>query len=216
MPRAATRSRAPRVEPDGSTPTLPWELVVAPARPRLGRPLPVPPRWTTVPSPIGELLLAADGEALTGLWMLPHPRWEPDTAGWVRDDGLALFAETGRQLAAYFAGELREFALPLAAAGSEFQRRVWDALLAIPYGATRTYGAIAQQLDFPAGARAVGAANGRNPISVIVPCHRVIGAGGDLIGYGGGLDRKAWLLSLERSGRPQHPLSFARVSAVAR
>lgn len=157
-------------------------------------------RFTLAPSPIGELLLAGDGDALTGLWMTAGGRGGPDTSGWVRDD--ALFAEARAQLDAYFAGELREFDLPLAAAGTPFQREVWQALLTIPWGATRTYGAIARQIGRPDRARAVGAANGSNPISIVIPCHRVIGAGGDLVGYGGGLPRKAWLLSLERTGRP--------------
>ncbi|MGH7911611.1 MAG: methylated-DNA--[protein]-cysteine S-methyltransferase [Candidatus Dormibacteraceae bacterium] len=185
---------------------LPPESAPVPPAPRLGSPRSGATRWSIVPSPLGDLLLAGDGEALTGLWMLPNPRWAPDLTGWVRDD--AGLREPKRQLDAYFAGDLREFALPLAPRGSDFQRQVWEALLTIPYGATRTYGAIAQQIGagFAAGARAVGAANGRNPISIIVPCHRVIGAGGDLVGYGGGLRRKAWLLSLERAGRPPRAL----------
>lgn len=170
----------------------------------LAWPLPGPTRFTRMPSPIGELLLCGDGEALTGLWMRPDARPGPDTDGWIRDDN--LFEEARRQLDAYFGGDLREFDLPLAAGGSRFQRAVWHALLTIPYGATRTYGAIARQIGRPDRARAVGAANGRNPISIVVPCHRVIGAGGDLVGYGGGLPRKAWLLSLERTGRPSRPL----------
>jgi methylated-DNA-[protein]-cysteine S-methyltransferase len=113
----------------------------------------------------------------------------------VRDDG--AFADAIAQLRAYFAGELRTFELPLAPHGTPFQRRVWDALLAIPYGTTTTYGRLAQQLGDPRAVRAVGLANGRNPIPIIIPCHRVIGANGSLIGYGGGLERKQWLLERE-------------------
>ncbi len=192
---------------EGMTMLFPSRLE-APAvpAPDLAWPQPGPTRFTRVPSPIGELLLAGDGEALTGLWMRPDAHPGPDPSGWIRDDG--LFREARRQLDAYFGGDLREFDLPLAPAGSRFQRAVWQALLTIPYGATRTYGAIARQVGRPDRARAVGAANGRNPISIVIPCHRVTGAGGDLVGYGGGLPRKAWLLSLERTGRPSRPLTL--------
>jgi methylated-DNA-[protein]-cysteine S-methyltransferase len=186
------------------SPTL--EAPAVPA-PELAWPQPGPTHFTRVPSPIGELLLSGDGESLTGLWMRPDAYPNPDAAEWIRDDG--LFAEARRQLDAYFAGELRYFDLPLAPAGTPFQRAVWEALLTIPFGATRTYGAIARQVGRPDRARAVGAANGRNPISIVIPCHRVIGAGGDLVGYGGGLPRKAWLLSLERTGKPSRPPAIA-------
>jgi methylated-DNA-[protein]-cysteine S-methyltransferase len=181
------------------------EAPAAPA-PELAWPQPGATLFTRVPSPIGELLLSGDGEALTGLWMQPDAYPNPDTGDWVRDDG--AFREARRQLDAYFAGDLREFDLPLATAGSRFQRSVWQALLTIPYGSTRTYGAIARQVGRPDRARAVGAANGRNPIAIVIPCHRVIGAGGDLVGYGGGLPRKAWLLSLERTGKPSRPVAL--------
>lgn len=111
------------------------------------------------------------------------------------------FTEAARQLAAYFAGELREFDLPLAPAGTPWQLRVWRALTTIPYGETAGYGQLAGELGKPTASRAVGTANGRNPISVIVPCHRVIGANGSLTGYAGGLERKEYLLTLERAGR---------------
>jgi methylated-DNA-[protein]-cysteine S-methyltransferase len=115
--------------------------------------------------------------------------------GYVRDD--AAFSPVARQLAAYFAGELRAFELPLVPTGTPFQQRVWSALQHIPYGATTTYGRLAEQLGQPGAMRAVGLANGRNPIAIIIPCHRVIGANGSLTGYGGGLQRKQWLLALE-------------------
>ncbi|RCV55444.1 methylated-DNA--[protein]-cysteine S-methyltransferase [Marinitenerispora sediminis] len=156
-----------------------------------------PTRYTLLPSPIGEILLTGDGAALTGLYMRPEAGWERTAADWRRDDG--AFAETKRQLAAYFAGELREFSVPLAPSGTPFQLRVWRTLTTIPYGRTTSYGEIAARLGRPTASRAVGMANGRNPISIIVPCHRVIGANGALTGYGGGLPRKERLLRLERS-----------------
>lgn len=109
-----------------------------------------------------------------------------------------MLARAAAQLAAYFAGERRDFDLPLAPQGTPFQQRVWDALLAIPYGAVRSYGDVARAIGRPAASRAVGAANGRNPIAIIVPCHRVIGASGQLTGYGGGLPTKRWLLEHEQ------------------
>jgi methylated-DNA-[protein]-cysteine S-methyltransferase len=143
-------------------------------------------------SPIGRLLLTGDGRALTGLYMEPHPRL-PASA---RPDP-AAFADAEAQLRAYFAGERTEFDLALAPSGTPFQLRVWEALRSIPYGETATYAELAAAVGKPSAFRAVGAANGRNPISVIVPCHRVIGADGTLTGYGGGLERKRVLLELE-------------------
>ncbi len=147
--------------------------------------------YATLGSPIGELLLTADGGRLSRLFMSPFeidPRW-------VRDE--PALAEPARQLAEYFAGERTEFALEPAPAGTDFQQRVWRRLLEIPYGQTTTYGALARELGNPRSVRAVGLANGRNPISIVVPCHRVIGADGSLVGYGGGLERKRALLALE-------------------
>jgi methylated-DNA-[protein]-cysteine S-methyltransferase len=147
---------------------------------------------TTVDSPIGELLLVGDGRALHRLHMLDAPV----RTRLARDDD--AFAEVREQLAEYFAGERRTFDFPLAMEGTEFQRSVWSALREIPYGETTTYGELAGRLGRPSASRAVGAANGSNPIAVIVPCHRVIGADGTLTGFGGGLDRKRTLLDLER------------------
>ncbi len=154
---------------------------------------------TTVASPIGELLLTGDGEALTGLWMQdgPGPRRTP--AG--RRDDAAFDAPRG-QLAAYFAGERTAFDLPLHPSGTAFQLRVWRALREIPYGRTETYGELAARIGSPGAARAVGLTNGSNPIAVIVPCHRVIGADGTLTGFGGGLARKRLLLDLEAGVLP--------------
>lgn len=157
-------------------------------------------RYTLMDSPIGELLLAGDGDALTRLDLRDSGDPLPDPAeGWRRDDD--AFTETRAQVAAYFAGERGGFELALAPAGTAFQRRVWDALLTIPYGETASYGDVARRLGTPGAARAVGLANNRNPIAVIIPCHRVIGADGSLTGYGGGLERKRWLLAHERRFR---------------
>jgi methylated-DNA-[protein]-cysteine S-methyltransferase len=151
------------------------------------------PRWHSLDSPIGELLLIGDGRALTQLRMGAGERDTPDGA---RHDPDA-FADAEAQLRAYFDGELTEFELPLAPRGTGFQLRVWEALRAIPYGQTASYGEIAAAVGKPEAFRAVGATNGRNPIAVIVPCHRVIGADGGLVGFGGGLPRKRLLLELE-------------------
>ena len=132
--------------------------------------------------------------------------YEPNRADWVRDNG--MFSDVVDQLAAYFAGELTEFDVPLDFAGSAFQQRVWNALRTIPYGETRSYGQIANEIGATGAARAVGLANGRNPIAIIVPCHRVIGAAGSLTGYGGGLDRKRTLLQLEKRRMPGHLTLF--------
>lgn len=148
--------------------------------------------YTTIESPIDELLLTKEGDHLTGLQMAP---WSP-SPDWKRND--SHFKDVIAQLGAYFAGELQEFDVPTKANGTPFQLRVWEALRAIPYGETRSYGEIARQVGKPSAVRAVGRANGANPIAVIVPCHRVIGANGTLTGYGGGLDRKQKLLELER------------------
>ena len=150
--------------------------------------------YTIVESPIGELVLSGDATALTGLHM-GIPAGGVDRA-WRRDP--APFAAATEQLEAYFGGELRAFDLPLAPVGTAFQLEVWQALRAIPYGETRSYGELAATLGKPGASRAVGLANGRNPIAVIVPCHRVIGADGSLTGFGGGLPRKRWLLTHEQ------------------
>lgn len=159
-------------------------------------PLAGPTRYTRMGSPVGELTLFGDGEALSGVLTRGRdstPRAVPED--WVSDP--EPFTEAVRQLEAYFAGELREFDLPLAPAGTEWQLRVWAALTTIPFGETASYGQLARELGRPTASRAVGMANGRNPISIIVPCHRVIGADGSLTGYAGGLERKEFLLGLE-------------------
>ena len=151
-----------------------------------------------VPSPIGPLtLLCADG-ALPGLQMEAGQHRPPVESFGVRDESVPLLVEAARQLSAYFAGRLIDFDLPVRLHGTPFQRRVWAALADIPYGETVSYGELAAQIGQPSAARAVGLANGRNPVAVIVPCHRVVGATGSLVGYGGGLDRKRYLLRLEQ------------------
>jgi methylated-DNA-[protein]-cysteine S-methyltransferase len=149
-----------------------------------------------VESPIGRLLLTSDGTALTGLYMEPS-RELRSIDGWVEDVAVAPLSAAVRQLTEYFAGTRREFDLPLRLQGTTFQTRVWRELTEIPYGQTWSYGMLAKRIDKPSASRAVGLANGRNPISILVPCHRVIGADGSLTGYGGGLERKRWLLAHE-------------------
>lgn len=147
-------------------------------------------------SPIGELLLAGDQDGLRRVSMSPFAV-EP---GWERDDD--AFAHAREQFEQYFRGERREFDLPLTLDGNRFELSVWAALRTIPYGKTASYGEIARALGHPDAPRAVGAANGRNPVAIIVPCHRVIGADGSLTGYGGGLERKRFLLDLEAGVLP--------------
>jgi methylated-DNA-[protein]-cysteine S-methyltransferase len=156
-------------------------------------------RFARIPSPLGTLLLVGDDEGVRGIYfydadharkVLPlDARESPDS-----------FAAVIEQLDAYFTGERTSFDLPLAARGTEFQRDVWRALTKIPYGTTTTYGAIARSIGRPRAVRAVGAANGRNPLSIVVPCHRVIGEDGTLTGYAGGIENKRALLDLERRG----------------
>ncbi|KKB98017.1 methylated-DNA--[protein]-cysteine S-methyltransferase [Mycolicibacter arupensis] len=159
--------------------------------------------FRTIDSPIGPLTLAGADGRLSHLLMLDHAH-APSRDGWWRDD--SAFPEVAHQLSAYFAGDLTEFDVDYTLVGTEFQRRVWTALLTIPYGQTRSYGELAGQIGSPTASRAVGLANGRNPISIIVPCHRVIGSNGSLTGYGGGIDRKKSLLELER--RRSHATLF--------
>ncbi len=153
--------------------------------------------YKTMPSPVGLLRLVASEAGLYAVL------WEHDKPGRVRlpavveDRSHPMLREAERQLSAYFAGSLRRFALPLDLVGSDFQMAVWTALTTIPFGETRSYGAIAAQIGRPRAMRAVGAATGRNPLSIIVPCHRVVGASGKLTGFAGGLAAKARLLDLE-------------------
>ena len=155
--------------------------------------------FATTDSPIGELLIYGDGESIHGLLMNGDGEFDYFKRSLERDDD--AFADAFAQLDEYFAGERDSFDLPLDAEGTDFQRAVWKALAEIPYGETRSYGQIAAVVGRPKAARAVGMANNRNPIAVVVPCHRVIGSGGALVGYAGGLGRKTWLLDHE-AGEP--------------
>ena len=162
-----------------------------------------------LPSPIGPLTLVAEAGQLAALYLdMQRHRPDDDLLGSPGDPGAAPFAESARQLADYFAGQRTEFDLPLAPAGTEFQRRVWAALQTIPYGQTWSYTQLAEKIGRAPAVRAVGLANGKNPIAVVIPCHRVIGSDGSLTGYGGGLDRKRFLLDLESAG--SRPLAETR------
>jgi methylated-DNA-[protein]-cysteine S-methyltransferase len=151
--------------------------------------------YTTFESPVGPLLLAGESSALRRVSFENGKRSTPPRADWKPDK--EPFAEVIRQLQAYFRGELKEFDLPLAMEGTEFQLRVWNALRTIPYGETVSYAQLAERIGKPKAVRAVGLANGSNPIPIIVPCHRVIGSDGSLTGFGGGLSTKKMLLELE-------------------
>jgi methylated-DNA-[protein]-cysteine S-methyltransferase len=158
--------------------------------------------YKTIDSPAGKLKLVASDKGLAALLFRDDdPSLVPLTP-LVEQPNHPILLETERQLGQYFAGERKSFTVPLDFNGTEFQKKVWEALLTIPFGETRSYGEIAQQLGNPTASRAVGAANGRNPISIIAPCHRVIGSNGKLTGYGGGLDTKEMLLALEAKGSP--------------
>ena len=162
-------------------------------------------QFRAVDSPVGLLTLAGREGRLMHLRMVDQT-YEPNRDGWVRDD--SAFPNAVEQLESYFAAERFDFDIELELVGTPFQRKVWAALLTIPYGETRSYGEIAAQIDAPGAFRAVGLANGHNPIGIIVPCRRVIGANGSLTGYGGGLDRKRALLALEKSRNPTAPTLF--------
>jgi methylated-DNA-[protein]-cysteine S-methyltransferase len=151
--------------------------------------------YSVMKSPIGDLVLISNGEALTGLVMNMHKDEVAGSQDWKRDD--RLLAPVRKQLEEYFAGERMEFDVPLEVEGTEFQKRAWAELRRIPYGETISYSEQARRMGKPAAVRAVGSANGRNMISIIIPCHRVIGADGSLAGFGGGIERKRALLELE-------------------
>jgi methylated-DNA-[protein]-cysteine S-methyltransferase len=158
--------------------------------------------YKMIDSPLGRLTLVATDDGLAAIL------WENDRPRRVRlnidaeDNGHPVLVDTERQLTEYFAGRRKRFTVKLDVAGTDFQRRVWNALLTIPFGETRSYGQIAEQIGSPAAIRAVGAANGRNPVSIIAPCHRVIGSTGRLTGFAGGLEAKAHLLALEGATTP--------------
>lgn len=166
----------------------------------------ISPHWvkTTVESPLGPLFLAASAQGLAGVWFVTSQRHLPAESlieGWRTQPSHPLLQAAGQQLARYWAGDRSPFDLPLdLSAGTLFQQSVWRALCTIPAGQTLRYGELASQIGRPTAVRAVGSAIGRNPLSIVVPCHRVVGADGSLTGYAGGLDRKAALLQLEQGG----------------
>ncbi len=152
--------------------------------------------YQVIPSPVGELLITADDVGITGLYPRSHRRFEVD--GWPPpSEERDRFVEVTQQLQQYFSGERRHFEVKLSLVGTPFQQRVWQQLTQIPYGTTLSYGEMARHIGNPRGSRAVGSANGKNPISILVPCHRAVGGNGQLTGYAGGLDMKRQLLDLE-------------------
>lgn len=161
-------------------------------------------RYDVIASPVGDLMLAATGTHIVSVRFAPHSAEEAESVGWVRATGGTaadrLLEWARRELEEYFAGDRTTFSLPIDPHGTEFQRQVWTALRAIPFGGTISYGELARRIGDPKAMRAVGAANGRNPIPIIVPCHRVIGADGSMTGFGGGIERKKWLLDHEGVG----------------
>jgi len=161
-------------------------------------------RYRWIDSPLGRLLVAGDREGLRSIAFDRGDRRCMPESDWIRDDGLLV--DPASQLEAYFAGQLVRFDLDLAPTGTPFQLAVWEALETVPYGKTVSYGEIAIRIGKPTAVRAVGTANGANPLPIVIPCHRVIGKDGSLTGYGGGLDLKAFLLELERS--VAHPRLF--------
>ncbi len=160
--------------------------------------------YAEMKSPLGKLTLESDGESLTRI-RLPEEEWRPDPEV-TRMRKPELFTEAAAQLGAYFRGERTEFSLPLNPQGTPFQKKVWDLLCEIPAGETITYGELATRAGNSKAFRAVGAANGRNPLPIIIPCHRVIGAGGKLTGYAGGLEAKKKLLEIESAGLRNCPV----------
>jgi len=152
--------------------------------------------YSYIDSPLGTQLVQGDEHFVSGLYMPQHKGWRGPDAAWQQSD--APFVAVREQLAEYFAGERQQFDVPLKFAGTLFQQRVWQELVRIPFGSTITYAQLAQRVGQPTASRAVGNANGRNPISILVPCHRVIGTNGKLTGYAGGVEKKRWLLDWER------------------
>lgn len=158
-----------------------------------------PRRHTVIDSPVGPLTLVGDGPHLVGLYMDGQSHLPPVESFGERHDEDAVLRQVATQLGEYFAGKRETFDLPLSASGTAFQEQVWEALTHIPYGETWTYGRLAQEVGNPNSSRAVGLANGRNPMCIVVPCHRIVGADGSLTGFAGGVERKKALLDLERS-----------------
>ncbi|MGC3992406.1 MAG: methylated-DNA--[protein]-cysteine S-methyltransferase [Chthoniobacteraceae bacterium] len=155
--------------------------------------------YTIIPAgPLGELLIYANDTHVTGIYFVNQKYYPMIAADWVENPALPVLQLAAQQLQQYLAGTLTQFSVPFAFAGTSFQHRVWEQIAAVPFGQTITYGELAQRVGSPSAVRAAGAATGSNPISIIVPCHRIVGASGTLVGYAGGLDRKRHLLALER------------------
>ncbi|MEM9092667.1 MAG: methylated-DNA--[protein]-cysteine S-methyltransferase [Cyanobacteria bacterium P01_F01_bin.53] len=172
--------------------------------------------YTWIESPVGDLLLTSNGQSLTGLYLKGQKHFPEMEDSWKNTTDLEIFTQVQAQLTEYFTHKRETFDIPLAPQGTPFQKEVWLSLHQIPFGETSSYGTLAQQLGKPGGARAVGAANGRNPISIIVPCHRVIASNGKMTGYAGGIDRKQWLLRHEQkvsSSAPQKAQNSAQENA---
>jgi len=171
--------------------------------------------YKTTRTPVGELKLIATDQGLAAiLWENDKPKRVP-LSPLTEDPTHPVLQQTERELSEYFEGNRTGFSVNLAAVGTEFQKRVWWALSEIPFGETRSYGEIAQRIGQPSAVRAVGAANGKNPISIIVPCHRIIGSSGALVGYAGGLPRKKWLLAHEHSQRRLYTEMIGTPSCVS-
>jgi methylated-DNA-[protein]-cysteine S-methyltransferase len=164
--------------------------------------------YSYIDSPLGQLFVQGDSQFVTGLFMPSHKGWRGPDPMWRQSD--ASFSAVREQLAEYFSGQRREFDVPLKLTGTPFQQRVWQELVRIPFGTTITYAELAGRIGRPAASRAVGHANGRNPISIIVPCHRVIGANGKLTGYAGGVEKKEWLITWESRLSANERGSFPR------
>jgi methylated-DNA-[protein]-cysteine S-methyltransferase len=159
--------------------------------------------YSYIDSPWGRMFVQGDGHFVTGLYMPQHKGWRGPDVSWRQSD--SSFAVVRQQLAEYFAGQRQQFHVPLKLVGTPFQQRVWQELVRIPFGTTINYAQLAQRVGKPTASRAVGHANGRNSISIIVPCHRVIGSDGKLTGYAGGVDKKQWLLAWERRAMAAEP-----------
>jgi methylated-DNA-[protein]-cysteine S-methyltransferase len=168
--------------------------------------------FTNIESPLGPLFVQGDGQFVTGLFMREQSGWLGPEASWQNSD--AALVAAAEQLAEYFAGERQAFDVPLRLVGTAFQQRVWRELVKIPFGTTIAYAELARRVGRPTASRAVGHANGRNPISIIIPCHRVVGADGTLTGYAGGLEKKQWLLDFERQTKGSSAVSIARGSVA--
>jgi methylated-DNA-[protein]-cysteine S-methyltransferase len=155
-------------------------------------------RYCFMPSPLGNVLLVTNGDALCGVYFDDQKYLPPIGPAWQEDSGSAILRAAHNELDQYFAGSRKRFELPLAPNGTPFQRAVWNVIAQVPWGETLTYAELSSRAGHPGSARATGAATGRNPLSIIVPCHRIVGSDGSLTGYAGGLDRKQKLLALER------------------